>query len=460
MLNELSTEYDKLADRRKKLEDECKVLKDYIEKQVSTIQNITKDIEDFRSEYKKRIPAGAPQSQQQDFSTSLSAQQTVPQQQRMYQQPGNYQPQPAYQPPVPQSAPEQPQPQETQEQVEEETANLTTLEAEDTITHPCNVSLYAEIIDQSVICSTAFSPDGVDLAIGADKVIRVYNLEQDKFVLQGETVDASSTEQCNHVRSISWMPDSKRLLCGLEDHSIYVYDVDNDSAEEIHKPKKILKAGDGEVYQVLCFPDGSKFASLSDGKVQIWDANTYQIIAVYQRPLKEGENKDATIVATSLSLAPNGDILAVGYSDFYVSFWKLSTGEMILEKKCHEDGVYSVLFTPDGKRFITSSLDHTIKLWNITSNDLELWKTLDKHTEYVLTLAIDPTGQWLLSGSKDMSCIITRLDEGRMLYKLTNHVNSVITVSFNPNGKLFCTGSGDKYVKIWNFLADEADEVF
>jgi WD40 repeat protein len=446
LLSELLNEYDALIEKRKSLEDDCQKMKSFIQSQVSTIQTITKEIEAFRIEYEKHYRPGITPQQQAEYQPSLQTSQ-----QQMYQQQGAFQQQQSYNQPV--------QGQETVEQHEQpdEAVNLILLEPEESITHSCNVTLYAEIIDQSVICSTAFSPDGINLAIGSDKIIRVYNLEQDAFVLQGITSNSQNSEQNNHVRSISWTPDSKRVFCGLEDHSIYVFEVSTEESEENNQPIKIINAGEGDVFQVLCFPDGTRFASSTgDGKIKIWDANTYQCLVTYQKSVKSEEDGSISI-SPSIALSPDGETLAAGYSDSSVVFWNLTTGKKIFDKKCHNEGVYSVLFTPDGKRLITSSLDYTVKIWNVLPGDIELWKTLDKHKEYVLTLSIDPTGKWLISGSKDMSCIITRIDEGRMLYQLKNHENSVITVSFNPNGKLFCSGSGDKYVKIWNFLPDDSD---
>ena len=427
LLNKLSTEYDTLADTRKNLEEECKNLKKYIQSQATTIQTIVHDIEKLRNEYEK-------------IRTEVEQEQPSPAQQQ-YQQ---------YQQQIPQQPQQQEQveQQEEQEQVEE-AANLTPLVDEKTIKHPVSVSLYAEILDQSVICSTAFSPDSVNLAIGSDNILRVYNFERDQFILEAP-IGNQSKQETNHVRSISWTPDSQMVLCGAEDDNIYVFQISNENTNE---PIQVLQAGTGDVFQVLCFPQGGKFASAAaDGIVQVWDLKTFKPTHTFQRKI---EGPDTQVVATSISISPNGKIIASGYSDKVVCFWDLEKNEQIFEQTCHNDGVYSVLFLPDGKRFVTSSLDKTVKIWNITPKSLELWKCLEGHTEFVLTLAIDPTGQWLLSGSKDLSCILTRVDEGRMLYSLKNHTNSVITVAFNPNGKMFCTGSGDKFVKIWNFSDEE-----
>ena len=422
LLTALSSDYENLAKTRKNLEDECDHLKTHIQNQVQQIQTITKDIEALKQEY-------------ETLCQQVKQEQPPPQQQQQN---------------VPQG-----------EDEADAEADLKPLVDINTIKPKINVSLYAEIIDQSVICSTAFSPDSANLAIGSDKILRVYNFDQDQFILEAPIGDQTSQET-NHVRSISWTPDSQTLICGAEDDHIYVFSVSNTTPNS-NEPIGNFKAGNGDVFQVLFFPQGGKFVSAAgDGDVKIWDLDSAiksKIEDKNPEPLitfkRKIDGPDGQVVATSISISPDGKTIASGYSDKVVCFWDIEKGEKIFEQECHNDGVYSVLFLPDNKRFVTSSLDKTVKIWIITPKSLELFKTLEGHTEFVLTLALDPTGQYLLSGSKDLSCIITKIDEARMLYRLKNHTNSVITVAFNPNGKMFCTGSGDKYVKIWNFSEED-----
>lgn len=398
LLIQFQADYEKLLANRNALEEECKKYKDAIIEQCTKIKGLSEDIDKIKAEFDSR-------------KTEVVVKQE-----------------------------KQPEPEQI-EQTEnvEETAKISILDAEAAARHPASVTLFIEIQDDSVIVSTAFSPDGLNLAIGADKVLRIYNFEIDSFIL-GEKVGTSENKP-SHVRSISWSPDSTRVICGVEDNCVYIFKVDPHGSCLERK----INVSDQHLFQVLFLPDGKRFAT-SSGCVQIWDVDTAQKLSEFTR------STEGTAIAISLS--PDQKTLAVGYDDKEVAFWDIESGKQIFSKVCHDDGVYNILFTLDGKRLITSSLDKTIKIWDITEGGLELSKTLDKHTDLVLTLAMDPKGEWLVSGSKDLSCIISHIQEGKMLYKLTNHENSVMAVSFNPNGKQFCTGSGDKFVKIWNFMTE------
>jgi WD40 repeat protein len=111
---------------------------------------------------------------------------------------------------------------------------------------------------------------------------------------------------------------------------------------------------------------------------------------------------------------------------------------------------------------VTASLDATVKIWDILPRDdgvgLELVKSLDGHSSYVLSLAVDPAGDLILSGSKDLTACISSISAGAMLYRVKGHTNSIITVAYNSTGTMFCTGSGDQTVKVWSVAPEDAVE--
>lgn len=83
----------------------------------------------------------------------------------------------------------------------------------------------------------------------------------------------------------------------------------------------------------------------------------------------------------------------------------------------HEDNVWSVAFSPDGKSVLTGSLDQTARLW-------------DRAT-------LRPIG-------------------GAM-----QHQGPVMAVAFRPDGKGVLTASGDNTVRLWPIpqLVDDVDRV-
>ena len=77
------------------------------------------------------------------------------------------------------------------------------------------------------------------------------------------------------------------------------------------------------------------------------------------------QNQDAGV--TSVSISPDGSMVAAGSLDSVIRIWEVSSGILLDSLRGHRDSVYSVAFTPDGKSIISGSLDRSLKLWDLSS---------------------------------------------------------------------------------------------
>ena len=329
---------------------------------------------------------------------------------------------------------------------------LTTLVSSENIKKPHIIQLIAEIVDLSVICATTFSPNNKCIAIGSDKNLRIYNHLDDEFLFQYD-LGNDSEDDITHIQSISWFPDSKSLACSGEDGHIRIFDVEESAL------KKDIEIKDTEIAKVQVSNNGKFMAAIlnssKSNSVALYSVEDFSEICKLVR--NDGSNEQY-----SLAISPNDKYIAISYGDFCVALWDIETRTILTEKKCHTDKIHDIKFISNS-RFATASLDCTIKIWDINQDSegkttIDLWKSIEGHENFVLSLAVDKKGEWLLSGSKDLTTRLTDLETGEMIYSIKGHTNSIISVDFDADGTHFCTGSGDKSIKIWSFRAEEIEE--
>ena len=101
----------------------------------------------------------------------------------------------------------------------------------------------------------------------------------------------------------------------------------------------------------------------------------------------------------TMALTPECDAIAVaGGPQGFISIYDLETGELRQRLDGHDDLVWSLDFSPDGRRLISGSMDRTIKIWDLESGiDLVTFRNFD---DWVFCAKLSPDGCTLISGGE------------------------------------------------------------
>jgi WD40 repeat protein/DNA-binding winged helix-turn-helix (wHTH) protein len=113
----------------------------------------------------------------------------------------------------------------------------------------------------------------------------------------------------------------------------------------------------------------------------------------------------------------------------------------------HDDAVYRAVFSPDGQRILSTSYDHSARLWNARDGHLLAILTHDARVEHA---EFSADGQRIVTASDDLTARVWNGTNGRLLAVLKGHKDKVWRASFSPDGKCVLTASFDHTARIWD----------
>ena len=153
---------------------------------------------------------------------------------------------------------------------------------------------------------------------------------------------------------------------------------------------------------------------------------------------------------SSMTVIPNGGLIGVAFSNL-IQLRDPYFGTLHATLT-HDSPVNSIAFNPDGSLLASGSRDNVVRLWIPDTETLQA--TLHGHTASVLSVAFSSDGSLLASGSADGTIRIWNPHTETLQATLHGHTTSVLSVAFSPDGSLLASGSADGTVRLWDLVTE------
>jgi WD40 repeat protein len=282
---------------------------------------------------------------------------------------------------------------------------------------------------RSVVWSIDFTPDGRSAVLGGanGKGVQVWDLTNDeKHDLGGRgmlvsvfpdgrrfatswvqpiahIIDIKSGEvlrEIDHggrIWAFAVSPDGRQILTGGLDKIIRIWDADTGQQTATFEalPDYALRA-------IFSHDSKEVLVGCHDNKLRVFDAKTGKLRLAIDHPapawsLAATQDGRYLLTGTGGPVVGSLSTLEVGEAEESVlRVWDRQDGKLVREMKGHEQGVFYIDVSPDGRLVATGGAEGTLRLWDLSTGE-ELSK-IGPAKGIVSCVRFSPDGKQLIAG--------------------------------------------------------------
>ncbi|MBI3482182.1 MAG: WD40 repeat domain-containing protein [Bacteroidetes bacterium] len=266
-----------------------------------------------------------------------------------------------------------------------------------------------------------------------DGMVVLWNLKEKG---DGELI----AQLANSVYSLLHLMNEKLLVAGQNYSGIHLIDYQN------KKEIASMQLTSSAIFDIQSFANDLIIAT-GDGMITIVDLEKW----VVKKRIAPTEKSARAIALNKVS----GEI-AVGFSDNIIRVFGLSDYHLKQEINAHENSVFALSYSPDGKFLFSGSRDARLKVWDVLSN-YNLTEEVVAHMYTINHIVFSPDGKNFATCSMDKSIKIWNLEDLKLLKVIdkgrhAGHGTSVNKLLWTLFNNQLASASDDRSISVWDLL--------
>ncbi|MBS0208933.1 MAG: protein kinase [Planctomycetes bacterium] len=272
----------------------------------------------------------------------------------------------------------------------------------------------------STVSAVALSPDGRWLAAGcADGSVHWWQADN------GRRRDAATQHQ-GSITQLRFDPRGQRLVSCSADKTARLWDV------ATGKPLEAVLQHAGQVSDAAFSADGRwLITGGADGVVKVWDPATG---APRGKPLPLHERGPGEMIDV-LAFHPREPVALAGGNRGALRVWDFSREPWLARSFEARSAIVRGMFSPDGRRLLTSGFDREFKVWDWQQADLP--PVLIPTRDLMIDLAIHPSGEFV-AATTFRGVKLIDLETGESIVPRLSGVPAK-SIVFSPDGQWLTT---------------------
>ncbi|HSZ24992.1 MAG TPA: WD40 repeat domain-containing protein [Cytophagaceae bacterium] len=242
----------------------------------------------------------------------------------------------------------------------------------------------------------------------------------------------------NSVYALKYLPLEHQLLVGHNFRGIHLIDVG--SKKELYS----AAITDSYLFDIEVIED----------KIIVATGNGFLVVLSAKDLTTLNKIKLSDQSIRSIALSPDGNFMALAFSDNSIRILEVASLKMVYEFEAHKNSVFTVAFSPDGKYLLSGSRDAHLTIWDV-QNDFKIKEKIVAHLFAINHIAFSPDGKHFATCSLDKSIKIWDAEQFRLLKVIdkarhVGHGTSVNKLFWSDYNDVLVAASDDRSISVWN----------